>query len=112
MATRFLIISDRYGTGDEELGRLLIRNFLYSLARDEATTEAVMFANAGVRLCCTESDSVEDLKLLAARGTAIKACGTCLDYLGLTEQLAVGEIGTMPAAVSAMLSDDKIVTIG
>lgn len=112
MGTRFLIVSDRYGTGDEQLGRLLMRNFLYSLARDEVTVDAIMLANAGVKLCCRGSDSLEDLKLLAARGTSIKACGTCLDYLKLTDQLAVGEIGTMPGAVSAMLGDDKIVTIG
>lgn len=111
MGKRILIISDRYGTGDDELGKLLMRNFLYSLARDEGVPTAVMLANNGVRLACEGSDSIDDLRILVGKGVPIKACGTCLDYLGLTEKLAVGEIGTMPAAVSALLGDDAVVTI-
>jgi len=33
MAKTFLFTTDTLGTGDEELGRLLMRNLIYSLAR-------------------------------------------------------------------------------
>ncbi len=111
MAKRVLILTDRIGRGDDELGRLLMRNFVYSLARDQNAPAAVMMMNEGVRLACEGSEVLDDLRLLAENGVAIKACGTCLDFLGLTEQLAVGEVSTMPASVSAMLGDDQIVTI-
>ena len=111
MTKRVLILTDRIGRGDDELGRLLMRNFVYSLARDDNRPAAVMMMNEGVRLACEGSEVLDDLRLLAESGVAIKACGTCLDFLELTEKLAVGEAGTMPASVAAMLGDDQIVTI-
>ncbi len=111
MAKRILILSDRIGRGDEELGRALMRNFLYSVARNDDKPAAVMMMNEGVRLACEGSEVLDELSLLAENGVAIKACGTCLDFLGLTEKLAIGEVSTMPAAVAAILGDDDIVTI-
>ena len=111
MGTRILIVSDRMGSENEELGRVLMRNFLYALARDEGRPVAVMLSNAGVRLACNGSDSLDDLKLLVASGVVVRACGTCLDYLGLIDELVVGEVGTMSQLVSAVLGEDEIVTI-
>ncbi len=108
---RVLIVTDRIGTGDDDLGRLLMRNFLYSLARAEVAPAAIMLSNHGVRLACEGSESLADLQILAERGVPIRACGTCLDYLGLKDSLAVGEVGTMPDTVKALLGDDEVVTI-
>ena len=111
MAKRFLITSDRIGKGDDDLGAVLMRNFLYSLAREELTPVAIHFVNAGVRLACEGSSSLDDLRILEEKGVALRACGTCLEYLGLKESLAVGEIGAMPGLVSAMCGSDEVVTI-
>ena len=111
MAKRILILGYAIGRGNDELGVLLMKNFLYSLARADERPVAVMLMNEGVRLACDGSDSLDDLRLMSEQGTAIKACGTCLDFLGLTDALAVGEIGTMPASVDALLGPDQIVTI-
>lgn len=111
MAARVLILSDRMGRGDDELGRVLMRNFLYALAREEKRPAAVMLGNAGVRLACEGSDSLDDLRLLAENGVAVRACGTCLDFLGLADSLAVGEAGTMAQLAGAVLSGEEIVTI-
>jgi len=111
MGKRVFIITDRLGRGDDELGRLLLKNFVYSLARNEELPKAVMLMNGGVRLACEGSDSLDDLRLLAEKGVPVKACGTCLDYLGLKESLAVGEVGTMPDSVEALIADD-VLTIG
>ena len=45
MGKRVFIVSDRIGRGDDELGALLMRNFLYSLARNEERPTAVMLMN-------------------------------------------------------------------
>jgi selenium metabolism protein YedF len=111
VAKRVLFLSDRIGRGDDELGRVLMKNFLYSLARNEERPAAVVFMNEGVRLACEGSDSLDDLRLLAENGVAVKACGTCLDFLSLMDALAVGEVGTMPASVEALLGPDDIVTV-
>ncbi len=111
MSKRVWIVTDRLGTGDDELGRVLMKNFLYSLARNAEKPKAVMLMNAAVRLACEGSESLDDLRLLAENGVPLKACGTCLDFLGLTEKLAVGEIGTMPASVEALLGGDDVLTV-
>ena len=111
MAKRVLILTDSIGRDDEELGRVLMKNFLYSVARDVDPPVSVMLMNEGVRLACEGSASLDDLRLLVTGGVSVKACGTCLDYLGLTGALAVGQIGTMPDNVAAMLAPGEVLTI-
>ncbi len=111
MAKRLLILTGRLGTGDDELGRILMKNFLYSVARDEQRPVSVTFVNEGVRLACEGSSSLDDLRLLVDAGVDVRACGTCLDMLGLMDALAVGEVGTMPVLAAALLGEDGIVTI-
>lgn len=112
MKTRMLVVSDSIGFGDEELGRVLMKNFLYSVARAEQQPVSIAFMNGGVRLTCEGSSSLDDLQLLADNGVDIRSCGTCLDYLGLKDALVVGDVGTMPDTVAAVLGDDRLVTIG
>ena len=111
MAKRVFITSDTIGRGDDELGAVLMKNFIYSLARNPDKPAAINLMNAGVKLACEGSTSLDDLRLLVESGVAVKACGTCLDYYHLTEKLGVGEVGTMPAAVAALVADD-VLTIG
>ena len=111
MGTRLLIVTDSIGRGDAELGRLLMKSLIYSVARNAEKPSCVMLMNEGVRLACEGSDSLDDLRLLVEEGVSVKACGTCLDFLGLTSSLAVGEVGTMPTAVEGLLGEDQIVTI-
>jgi len=108
MAKRVFIVTDKIGGGNDELGALLMKNFLYSLARNEEKPKAVMLMNEGVRLACNGSASIDDLKLLEESGVAVKACGTCLDFLGLKDELAVGSVGAMPDSVASLVADDVL----
>ena len=111
MAKRVFITTDKIGRDNAELGTVLMKNFLYSLARNEELPKAVMLMNEGVRLACNGSSSLDDLRILAENGVPVKACGTCLDFLGLKDELAVGEVGVMPDSVKALIADD-VLTIG
>lgn len=111
MAKTFWFTSDTLGTGDEELGRLLMRNFIYSLARQEAKPARLMFMNGGVRLVCEGSASLDDIAAMAEAGVVVKACGTCLDFLGLKENLAVGEVGDMAGSAAVLAGDSDVVTV-
>lgn len=111
MAKTFWFTTDTLGRGDDELGRVLMRNFIYSLARIERRPERLMFMNGGVRLVCEGSDCLESIRLLAEAGTIVKACGTCLDFLGLKDSLAVGEVGDMAGSVAALAGDADVVTV-
>lgn len=109
MSKTFVIVTDKLGAGHEELGRLLMKNMLYALARENDVPAAVVFMNHGVKLACAGSESLDDLALLVEKGVAVASCGTCLDYLGLKEALAVGEVGTMPDTVHLMSTTDAVV---
>jgi len=111
MAKTFWFITDSLGTGDEQLGRALMRNLIYSLARTESRPERMMFMNGGVRLTCEGSDSLDDLRLLAEAGTIVKSCGTCLDFLGLKDNLAVGEVGDMAGSAGVLAGASDVVTV-
>jgi len=49
MAKTILITGDTLGSADPELGRILMRSFLVSLAHEERAPAAVMLVNHGVR---------------------------------------------------------------
>ena len=106
------INSDRIGEGDDELGHKLMGSFLYSLARTEPRPDAIALMNGGVRLACEDSAALDDLRLLVADGVRLYSCGTCLDWLGLKERLAVGEVGTMNDTVAMLMAADEVVSVG
>ena len=68
-----------------------------------------MFYNSGAFLSCEGSQSLEDLKNLEAEGVNIMTCGTCLDFYGLKEKLAVGTVTNMYEIVETMEKADKII---
>jgi len=96
------------GEGSEELGKTLIKGFLYAVTQLENLPKAILFYNGGVALTCEGSASLEDLKQMEAQGVAIKSCGTCLDFYGLKEKLAVGTVTNMYDIVETM---DKAVRV-
>ncbi|MHB8762121.1 MAG: DsrE family protein [Coriobacteriia bacterium] len=58
------------------------------------------------------SAALGDIRLLAADGVRMYSCGTCLDYYGLKDKLAVGEVGNMNDAVAMTMASDDVVSIG
>ncbi|MDZ4168594.1 MAG: sulfurtransferase-like selenium metabolism protein YedF [Coriobacteriia bacterium] len=111
MAKHILVLSDGIGSGDEELGRLLMRNFLYAVARNAEKPQSVMLMHGAVRLACEDSAAVDHLRLLVDAGVAVRVCGTCLDYLGLKDRVEVGDVGNMVDSVASLLSDAEVLTI-
>lgn len=90
-----LITSPQMGQGSAELGRILMKGFIFSLTALEIKPKAVIFLNGGVELVCQSNNVLDDLNTLQSQGTRIIACGTCLNYFGLTHSHSVGEIGDM-----------------
>ncbi len=106
-----LIASDEMGRGGEELGRILIKGFLFSLTELAVLPDRVIFLNAGVKLACEGSTSLPDLLSLEEQGVIIRACGTCLNYYGLTNKLAVGEVTDMLWIAEALTSAGRVVSV-
>lgn len=90
-----VISSDEMGSGNEELGRLLMKGFIYALTQLEELPETILLYNGGAKLSVEGSQSLEDLKNLEAQGVEILTCGTCLNYYELSERLKVGGVTNM-----------------
>ena len=103
-----VISSDRMGTGNDALGKVLIKGFIFAVSQLEKLPKAMLFYNGGATLTAEGSDSLNDLKALAEQGVEILTCGTCLDYYGLKEKLAVGSVTNMYTIVETMAGADKI----
>lgn len=90
-----VISSNCMGQGDDTLGKLLMKGFIYALSQQEQLPRTVLLYNGGAFLSCEGSDSVEDLRELEAQGVEILTCGTCLNHYGLEGKLQVGGVTNM-----------------
>ena len=71
--------------------------------------KTILFYNGGAALTCEGSPMLEDLKALEAQGVEIMTCGTCLNFYGLTEKLAVGSVTNMYAIVEKLTQAGNVV---
>lgn len=104
-----VVSADVMGSGDERLGRTLLKSFLYALTQQDALPGTILFYNGGARVTCEGSASLDDLKSLEAQGVEILTCGTCLDFYGLKDKLAVGEVTNMYAIAEKLTGAGLIV---
>lgn len=103
-----VISSDRMGTGNDDLGKVLIKGFIYAISQLDKLPKTMLFYNGGATITCEGSDSLEDLKSLEAQGVEILTCGTCLDYYGMKEKLAVGSVTNMYVIAETLAGAGKI----
>lgn len=108
-STVVAIGSDCMGNGDEELGKLLMKGFIYALSQREELPRTILFYNSGARIPMKGAVSCEDLRSMEERGTEILTCGTCLDFYGLTENLGVGSITNMYTIAETLYNADKVI---
>lgn len=104
-----VVSADHMGEGNDELGRALIKGFLFAMTMQEELPSTILFYNGGAHLTCRGSDSLEDLKSLQERGVEILTCGTCLDFYGLKDQLAVGSVTNMYDIVERQMKADLVI---
>ncbi len=103
-----LIQSEGLGRGSDELGELLMSNFLRLLEESEEKPARMIFWNTGVRLVCESSWALEHLQELEEQGVEILACRTCLDFFDLGDKLKVGRPTTMPESIQSMFDSDMV----
>lgn len=107
--TVIVIDRDQMGDGNDELGKILLKGFIYALGQQDTLPQTLLFYNGGVTMACEGSPVLDDLKSLQANGVSLLACGTCLNFYGLADQLQVGEVTNMYTIAEAMTQADLIV---
>jgi selenium metabolism protein YedF len=108
-----LLTADVLGQGDEALGKLLMKNYLFAVTEDAAykKPEVVLLINRGVLLAVEGAPTSQQLAQLAAGGTAILACGTCLDYYQVKDKLAAGEASNIYTIRDYLTGEHQVITL-
>lgn len=105
-----IVVSAQFaGSGDDTLGGALMKSFIYTVTEAEQLPSSMIFYNGGVKLTTEGSAVLEDLKKLQAAGVEILSCGTCLNFYGLTEKLAVGSVTNMYVIFEKQQKASKII---
>ena len=107
--TVVVLASDKMGEGDERLGHLLMKGFIYALTEQDQLPETILLYNSGCYLSTEDSDSVADLRLLESQGVEVLTCGTCLNHYGLGDKLSVGDVTNMYVIVEKQVQATKII---
>ena len=106
-----LITSDRLGDGPEELGRLLMKNFIHTLLETSELPARMLFLNTGVLLTTEGSDVLEALEKLGGMGVEILSCGLCLDFFKLKDKLTAGGTTNMLMIAESLLSAGQTIRL-
>lgn len=101
--------SDKMGEGEEELGKILIKGFIYALTEAETLPKTVLLYNKGVLLASTFEDTVKDLKVLEERGVEILSCGTCANFYHVQDQIKVGTLTNMYTILERQMKAAKVI---
>ncbi|GAA0702500.1 sulfurtransferase-like selenium metabolism protein YedF [Paraclostridium ghonii] len=109
--TCIFINSDKIGSGNDELGHVLMKGYIYTLTESKPYPKSVLFVNSAVKLTTENEATIENLKILQDAGVEILSCGTCLDYYGLKEELKVGAVTNMYTIVESMNNSSKTISI-
>jgi selenium metabolism protein YedF len=104
------VSKDKVGEGDDELGRNLMKAFIFTLNEVEKTPSHLIFMNSGVKLCIEGAEALPNLQKLEEKGVEILVCGTCLNFFGVAEKLRVGKVSNM-YDIASILTAESTITI-
>jgi intracellular sulfur oxidation DsrE/DsrF family protein len=111
MSTVLLLTRDGMGTAEPALARKLAATYLDLLDLDGREIDAVCCYAEGVRLVLEGAPSVEPLRHLAARGVRVIVCGTCVNFYGVADRVAVGEVMGMKDIIAAQWGAKRVMTV-
>ena len=100
-----LLTKDYLGEGSEELGRNLMKSFLYVLTEADVKPKAIYCINSAVNMLVTGSEHLDNLTALEAAGVTIAGCGICLDFYGVKDKVQVGTITNLYAITESMMQE-------
>jgi len=108
-----ILLVTRYGMGsaDENLQLTLIAKYFEILLQNGNLPAAVCFYTDGVKLVCEGSPVIEQLQKLEARHVRLISCSTCLNFMGLQDQVQVGIAGSMADILEAQIQAQKVISI-
>ncbi len=99
------------GSGDNELGLILVKNYLTLISEETELPAVITFYNEGVKLVCSGSPVIEILKTLEEKGVKLVVCKTCLNHFNMIDKVETGIISTMMDIIEFQKVADKVVNL-
>ena len=114
--SKLVLLVTREGLGqvdavDRPFGLEMFDRFLHALESQAVKPHAICFYTDGVKLVCSGSPALLGLRILHGQGARLVACRTCLEHFGLSDKVAVGEVGGMNDIVGLLTEADSVVTV-
>ncbi len=106
----FMVISSDVIGKEEDIGKVVMKNFFETIKATEEIPHTIFFVNAGVKLTTLDEEVAGILKDIESMGTEMYSCGTCLKHYDLEDSIKVGSRGASTQVVEA-LQDYKVVWI-
>ena len=100
-----LLTKDYLGEGSEELGRNLMKSFLYVLTEADVKPKAIYCINSAVNMLVEGSEHIENFKALESSGVTIGGCGICLDFYEVKDKVQVGTVTNLYAITESMMQE-------
>ena len=100
-----LLTKDYLGEGSEELGRNLMKSFLYVLTKADVKPKAIYCINSAVNMLVEGSEHIENFKALESAGVTIGGCGICLDFYEVKDKVQVGTVTNLYAITESMMQE-------
>ena len=100
-----LLTKDYLGEGSEELGRNLMKSFLYVLTEADVKPKAIYCINGAVKMLVEGSEHIENFKVLESSGVTIGGCGICLDFYEVKDKVQVGTVTNLYAITESMMQE-------
>ena len=101
--------SDKMGQGDDELGHLLMNNFIRAIKDLDVLPSKMVFYNRGVMLGVEDSPVVNNLKELGKMGVDLLFCATCVEFYSLGEKIRTGSLSNIFEIAQIMASSGNVV---
>lgn len=109
VGTVVFLTKDHLGEGDPEFSKTLINLFLQSLFEGGHRPRAILLINTGVRLLGKNSQALKVLKDFKAEGVEVLACGLCVDFYGVKEDVPKEQITNMFAITEYLFAADRLI---
>jgi tRNA 2-thiouridine synthesizing protein A len=104
------LTKDMFGEGDLEFSRTLINLFLQTIYESGQRPDAILMANTGVKLMAKANSCRKVLDDFREAGSEVLACGLCVEFYKLKEEIPVNQITSMFNIVEYLFACGKVLS--
>lgn len=110
IGTVIFLTSDRLGEGDPDFGNSLLNVFLQTMFEAGHRPRAILMANSAVKIMRKDSPLLKVLDDFRNSGAEVLACGLCVEFYGLKEDISKEQITNMFAICEYLAAAEKVIS--